>query len=100
MAEFDFDPFDPKNFANPYPAYRTLRHEHPVYRREIPNHRVWPHYWMLSRAQDVDAALLDWRSFSSARGTLIDTDIRLIPPTSSTWTRRATTSCATSSPAC
>ena len=80
MAEFDFDPFDPKNFANPYPAYRTLRHEHPVYRREIPNHRVWPHYWMLSRAQDVDAALLDWRSFSSARGTLIDTDIRLIPP--------------------
>ena len=35
---------------------------------------------MLSRAQDVDAALLDWRTFSSARGTLIDTDISLIPP--------------------
>ena len=77
---FDFDPFDAKHFADPYPSYRTLRREHPVYRREIPNHRVWPHYWMLSRASDVDAALLDWRTFSSARGTLIDTDIRLIPP--------------------
>lgn len=79
-SAFDFDPFDPRCFADPYPAYRTLRQEHPVYRREVPNHRVWPHYWMLSRARDVDAALLDWRTFSSARGTLIDTDISLIPP--------------------
>jgi cytochrome P450 len=76
----DFDPFDPRAFADPYPAYRALRERQPVYRREIPNHRVWPHYWMLSRARDVDAALLDWRTFSSARGTLIDTDISLIPP--------------------
>jgi len=79
--DFDpFDPFDPRRFGDPYPAYRELRERQPVYRREIPNHRVWPHYWMLSRAADVDAALLDWRTFSSARGTLIDTDIRLIPP--------------------
>jgi hypothetical protein len=77
---FDFDPFDARHFADPYACYRTLRHEHPVYRREIPKPRVWPHYWMLSRARDVDAALLDWRTFSSARGTLIDTDISLIPP--------------------
>src|SRR5262245_45964336 len=57
-----------------------MRLEHPVYRREIPNHRVWPHYWMLSRAADVNQAAADWRSFSSARGTLIDTDASLIPP--------------------
>ncbi len=76
----DFDPFDPRWFADPYPAYQRLRQERPVYRREIANPRVWPHYWMLSRAADVDAALLDWRTFSSARGTLIDTDISLIPP--------------------
>ena len=80
MADLEFDPFDGKSFRDPYPAYRVMRHEHPVYRREIANYRVWPHYWMLSRAQDVDAALLDWRTFSSARGTLIDTDISLIPP--------------------
>jgi hypothetical protein len=77
---FDFDPFDPRSFADPYPAYRVLRREHPVYRREIRDHRVWPHYWMLSRASDVDAAAADWRTFSSARGTLIDTDASLIPP--------------------
>ncbi|HEV8297690.1 MAG TPA: cytochrome P450, partial [Acidimicrobiales bacterium] len=77
---FDFDPFDEDFFADPYPYYRTLRDDHPVYRREIENHRVWPHYWMLSRAEDVNAALLDWRTYSSARGTLIDTDITLLPP--------------------
>jgi len=81
MSErFEFDPFDPRFFADPYASYRTLRRDHPVYRREIPNPRVWPHYWMLSRAGDVDAAAADWRAFSSARGTLIDTDVSLIPP--------------------
>lgn len=77
---FEFDPFDPKYFDNPYPYYTEMRHEHPVYRREIEDHRVWPHYWILSRARDVNAALSDWKNFSSARGTLIDTDTSLLPP--------------------
>jgi cytochrome P450 len=77
---FEFDPFDPAFFGDPYEHYSVLRAEHPVYRREVPNHRVWPHYWMLSRAKDVNDALADWRTFSSARGTLIDTDISLLPP--------------------
>jgi len=41
---------------------------------------VWPHYWMISQAQDVNDALSDWRTFSSGRGTLVDTDITLLPP--------------------
>jgi cytochrome P450 len=77
---FEFDPFDPAYFADPYPYYAEMRATHPVYRREVPNHRVWPHYWMISQAQDVNDALSDWRTFSSARGTLIDTDITLLPP--------------------
>ena len=76
----DFDPFDPASFRDPYPAYAALREQQPVYRREIPDHRVWPHYWMLTRAADVKDALSDWRTYSSARGTLVDTDISLIPP--------------------
>ncbi len=80
MSPVDFDPFDAKWFEDPYPAYQVMRREAPAYRREVSNPRVWPHYWMLSRAADVNAALLDWRTFSSARGTLIDTDITLIPP--------------------
>ena len=47
---FEFDPFDPKFFHDPYPSYTTMRREHPVYKREVENHRVWPHYWMISRA--------------------------------------------------
>ena len=78
--DFDFDPFDPSSFDDPYPAYRVLRDEYPVYRREISEPQVFPHYWMLSRAADVDAALRDWQTFSSAKGTLIDVDIGLIPP--------------------
>ena len=77
---FEFDPFDPRFFRDPWPSYRVMRDQHPVYRREIENFRVWPHYWMLSRAADVDRALSDWQTFSSARGTLVDTDITLIPP--------------------
>jgi cytochrome P450 len=80
VAEFEFDPFDPQYFSDPFPHYKVLRDEHPVYRREVENHRVWPHYWMLSRADDVDKALSDWKTFSSAEGTLIDTDISLLPP--------------------
>jgi cytochrome P450 len=77
---FEFDPFDAAFFADPYPYYTEMRAEHPVYRREIPDHRVWPHYWMLTRAEDVDGAAADWKTYSSARGTLVDTDISLLPP--------------------
>ena len=56
---FEFDPFDPKSFDDPYPVYRVLRREHPVYKRVNASPRVWPHYWMLSRAADVAAALAD-----------------------------------------
>ncbi len=80
MSPVDFDPFDAKWFEDPYPAYQALRRDAPAYCREIARPRVWTRYWMLSRAADVNAALLDWRTFSSARGTLIDTDISLIPP--------------------
>jgi hypothetical protein len=44
----------------------VLRDEAPIYRKEIENYRVWPHYWMITRAKDVNDAASDWRSFSSA----------------------------------
>lgn len=78
--DFSFDPFDPASFDDPYPAYATLREKAPAFRQPTAEARVWPHFWMLTRAQDVNDALADWRTFSSARGTLIDTDISLIPP--------------------
>ena len=78
--DFDFDPFDERFFEDPYPSYKMLRDYAPAYRRPTAEARVWPHYWLLSRARDVNDALADWQTFSSARGTLIDTDISLIPP--------------------
>ena len=75
-----FDPFDERYFDDPYPHYRAMREEAPVSRCAVRDSRIWPHFWMLSRAADVDAALMDWQTFSSAKGTLIDTDISLLPP--------------------
>lgn len=78
--DFDFDPFDEAYFEDPYPYYRQMREQAPAFRRPTAEARVWPHFWMLTRASDVNDALADWRTFSSATGTLIDTDISLIPP--------------------
>lgn len=77
---FEFDPFDPRFFADPYPFYAEMRRDHPVYRRELPEGRLVDHYWMLTRADDVSAAFGDWKTFSSANGPIIDTDASLIPP--------------------
>lgn len=78
-ADFDFDPFDARFFEDPYPYYTELRRKAPAHRLPTAEGRVWPHYWLITRAEDVNDALADWQTFSSARGTLIDTDISLIP---------------------
>ena len=57
-----YDPFDPLVQDDPYPTYRRLRDHAPVYRCE---HRKT---WVLSRYDDVEAALLDPVTFSSAQG--------------------------------
>ncbi|BBY05857.1 cytochrome P450 [Mycobacterium noviomagense] len=57
-----YDPFDADIIDDPYPTYRLLRDEAPVYRAENCN------AWVLSRHDDVTAALLDHHSYSSANG--------------------------------
>jgi cytochrome P450 len=63
---FRFDPFSPHNDADPYPAYKVLRDEHPCFWSEEAN------MWVLSRHEDVLAALQNWRVYSSAKGNLIN----------------------------
>ena len=77
--DFFFDPADPAFFEDPYPWYARMRRDYPVYRHENEHPRVFPHYWMVSRAGDVDAAAADWHTFSSATGTLVDIDVSLLP---------------------
>jgi hypothetical protein len=62
---FRFDPFSPEIDADPFPAYRILRDEHPCFWSEEAA------MWVLSRYGDVVAALDDWQSFSSARGNMM-----------------------------
>ncbi|WP_313808733.1 cytochrome P450 [Sphingobium sp.] len=63
-----YDPRDPATVDDPFAAFRRLRDEAPVYRlRNEP-------FWVLSRFADVEAAMFDWKTFSSAKGNLIYED--------------------------
>ena len=61
-----YDPFDTEIAADPYPTFARLRDEAPVY------HNDRHDFWALSRYDDVEKALADWRTFSSARGDILE----------------------------
>lgn len=63
---FRFDPYDPAFDADPFPAYKVLRDEHPCFWSEEAG------MWVLSRYDDILNALTNWRIYSSAKGNLID----------------------------
>lgn len=63
---FTFDPYSPAVDADPFPFYKTLRDEYPCFWSEEAG------MWVLSRYADIGAALQDWRTYSSARGNLMD----------------------------
>jgi cytochrome P450 len=63
---FVFDPYDPQVDANPFPLYRTLREEHPCYWSDSAK------MWILSRYEDISNSCADWKTFSSAKGNLMD----------------------------
>lgn len=57
-----FDPFSEEFFTDPYPTYRRMRDEAPVYYSEEHD------FYALSRHADVAAAFKDYETYSSARG--------------------------------
>jgi cytochrome P450 len=57
-----FDPVSAEYFEDPYPTYRRLRDEAPVYRSEQYG------FYALSRYDDVVAAARDWQTYTSERG--------------------------------
>lgn len=61
-SELMYSPFSKAIFDDPYPVYRRLRDEAPVYRD--PEQR----WWVLSRFTDVAGALRDWETYSSKLG--------------------------------
>jgi cytochrome P450 len=61
-AQLHYDPFDTDIQDDPYPVYRRLRDEAPVFRAETSN------TWVLSRHEDVTATLLNHQNYSSVNG--------------------------------
>lgn len=61
-----YDPYDVGIDADPYPTYRRLRDEAPLYRNERHD------FWGLSRFADVQSALRDTARLSSAKGDILE----------------------------
>ena len=62
----EFSPYSYEFHEDPYPLYRRLRDEAPVY------HNAEGGFWALSRHADVLAAFRDTRRFSNREGVSID----------------------------
>jgi cytochrome P450 len=61
-----YDPYDVAIDVDPYPVYRRLRDESPVYYNEKFD------FWGLSRFADVESALRDVENLSSAKGDILE----------------------------
>ena len=61
-----FDPYDVELIVDPYPMFARLREEAPLYYNEEYD------FYALSRFADVNKALIDHTTFSSARGVILE----------------------------
>jgi cytochrome P450 len=61
-----FDPYDVELIADPYPMFARLRDEAPLY------YNAEYDFFALSRFADVNKALVDHTTFSSARGAILE----------------------------
>ncbi len=61
-----YDPYDVDINANPYPVYRRLREEAPLYYNDVHD------FYAASRFEDVEKGFLDAQSFISGRGGIIE----------------------------
>ena len=61
-----YDPYDVEINADPYPTYARLRDEAPIYHNERYD------FWFLSRHEDVQKALVNWRVFTSTHSDILD----------------------------
>lgn len=64
--ELYYDPYDFDIDADPYPIWKRMRDEAPLYYNEKYD------FYALSRFDDVEKALIDWQSYISGKGTLIE----------------------------
>ncbi|MDT5222193.1 MAG: hypothetical protein QOF15_4298, partial [Mycobacterium sp.] len=65
-TEVYYDPFDFDIDDDPYPVWKRMRDEMPLYHNEKYN------FYALSRYEDVAPELTNWETYRSSRGTTID----------------------------
>ncbi|OBA64851.1 cytochrome [Mycobacterium sp. 1100029.7] len=61
-----YDPYNIELNADPYPMFRRLRDESPLYYNSEHD------FYAISRFADVDDALVDFQTFSSAKGAILE----------------------------
>jgi len=64
--DFEYDPYAYEIHEDPYPLYRRMQDQAPVYRNERLD------FWALTRFDDCLEALVDWQTYSSAQGTVLE----------------------------
>ena len=65
-SDLTYDPYDVTLNADPYPVYRRLRDESPLYYNEKHD------FYAVSRAEDVERGLSDRETFSNARSDVLE----------------------------
>jgi cytochrome P450 len=66
QTEVYYDPYDEAINADPYPTYARLRADAPIYYNEKYD------FWAMARHADVEKALVNWETFSNARGDILE----------------------------
>jgi cytochrome P450 len=66
QSDVYYDPYDVGIHTDPYPTFRRLREEAPLYRNDEHG------FWALSRFADVERGLVDRETFISGRGAIIE----------------------------
>jgi cytochrome P450 len=64
--EIRYDPYDPELQLDPYPVFRRMREEMPLYYDEQHD------FFALSRFEDVEKAFKDPETYSSGRGNILE----------------------------
>lgn len=65
-SEVYWDPYDVDIYADPYPVFRRLRAERPLYRNETHD------FFAVSRFREVEAGLVDRETYISGRGAVLE----------------------------
>lgn len=65
-ADLYYDPYDFEIDTDPYPVWRRMRDEAPLYYNEKYD------FFALTRFSDVESCLIDWQTYQSGKGSILE----------------------------